>query len=75
MNSHFTRIRVNLYDSPIALQQVIEQELAKLGQPLQWVVVDVDRRSQTVDVDALVIPQADWGASLAGSSLTAAIVV
>ncbi len=75
MNTHFRRIQVNLSDSPLALQQGIEQELAKLGHPLQWVVVDVDPRSQTVAVDALVIPQADWVRSLVASGLAGAIAV
>ena len=54
MTTHFITAEVNLQESPLAMQQQIEAELQKRGEPLRWAVTDVDVTTQTAVVEAIV---------------------
>jgi hypothetical protein len=54
MTTHFITAEIDLQESPVQLQQDIENELAKRGEPLRWAVTNVDRDEQTVTVEAIV---------------------
>lgn len=55
MTTHFITAEMDLQESPLALQQEIEAELQKRGEPLRWAVTDVDVENQKVTVEAIVI--------------------
>ncbi len=54
MTTHFITAEINLQESPLAVQQEIEAELQKRGEPLRWAVTDVDEEKQKVTVEAIV---------------------
>ncbi len=54
MTTHFITAEIDLQESPLALQQAIEAELQKRGEPLRWAVTDVDEEQQQVTVEAIV---------------------
>lgn len=54
MTTHFITAEIDLQESPLALQQEIEAELQKRGEPLRWAVTDVDEEKQKVTVEAIV---------------------
>lgn len=54
MTTHFITAEIDLQESPLALQQEIETELQKRGEPLRWAVTDVDEEKQKVTVEAIV---------------------
>lgn len=54
MTTHFITAEMDLQESPLALQQEIETELQKRGEPLRWAVTDVDMEKQKVTVEAIV---------------------
>ncbi len=58
MTTHFITAEVNLQESPLAMQQQIEAELQKRGEPLRWAVTDVDVTTQTAVVEAIVTTDA-----------------
>jgi hypothetical protein len=58
MANQLVQIEVNLYDSPASLERAIEAELKKWGQPVRWVVLDVDKDRQKVYVEAIVLRSA-----------------
>ncbi|MGQ9870319.1 hypothetical protein [Leptodesmis sp.] len=55
MTTHFITAEIDLQESPLALQQAIEAELQKRGEPLRWAVTDVDTEQQQVTVEAIVM--------------------
>lgn len=54
MTTHFITAEVDLQESPLAMQQAIEAELQKRGEPLRWAVTDVDVDNQKAVVEAIV---------------------
>lgn len=54
MTTHFITAEIDLQASPIAMQQAIEAELQKRGEPLRWAVTEVDADKQTAVVEAIV---------------------
>ncbi len=54
MTTHFITAEIDLQESPLALQQEIEAELQKRGEPLRWAVTDVNEEKQKVTVEAIV---------------------
>jgi hypothetical protein len=54
MTTHFITAEIDLQASPLALQQTIEAELQKHGEPLRWAVTDIDEEQQQVTVEAIV---------------------
>lgn len=54
MTTHFITAEIDLQESPIAMQQAIESELQKRGEPLRWAVTEVDEAQQTATVEAIV---------------------
>ncbi len=54
MTTHFITAEIDLQESPIAMQQAIEAELQKRGEPLRWAVTEVDTEKQTAIVEAIV---------------------
>jgi len=54
MTTHFITAEIDLQDTPTELQQVIEAELKKQGEPLRWAIMSVDVEQQTCTVEAVV---------------------
>jgi hypothetical protein len=54
MTTHFITAEIDLQESPVKLQQAIETELAKEGEPLRWAITEVDKDKETVKVEAVV---------------------
>jgi hypothetical protein len=55
MTTHFITAEVNLQETPTQLQQEIEAELQKQGEPLRWAITRVDIQRQKAQVEAIVI--------------------
>jgi hypothetical protein len=54
MTTHFISAEIDLQETPSELQQVIETELKKQGEPLRWAVTAVDVDKQKATVEAVV---------------------
>jgi hypothetical protein len=54
MTTHFITAEIDLQESPVELNQAIEAELQKRGEPLRWAVTEVNEDTQTVQVEAVV---------------------
>lgn len=57
MTTHFINAEIDLQESPQKLQQEIEAELQKRGEPLRWAITKVDSQQQKVQVEAVVIAE------------------
>jgi len=55
MTTHFITAEINLQETPTQLQQEIEAELQKQGEPLRWAITLVDIQRQKAQVEAIVI--------------------
>ena len=65
MTTHFITAEIDLQESPVAMQQAIEAELQKRGQPLRWAVTDVDVEQQKAYIDAIVTSDVETSSSVA----------
>jgi len=54
MTTHFISTEIDLQETPAKLQQEIETELAKRGQPLRWSIAAVKEREKKAVVEAIV---------------------
>ena len=54
MTTHFITAEIDLQENPTQLQQEIEAELTKQGEPLRWAVTEVDREKEQVKVEAII---------------------
>ena len=54
MTTHFITAEIDLQETPIQLQQEIESQLEKEGEPLRWAVTSIDKDKQTATVEAIV---------------------
>lgn len=54
MTTHFITAEIDLQATPVKLQQEIESELSKEGEPLRWAVTQVDQEQQKAVVEAIV---------------------
>ncbi len=54
MTTHFISAEIDLQQSPLELQQAIEKELEKRGEPLRWAITKIDTDKQTAQVEAIV---------------------
>jgi hypothetical protein len=54
MTTHFITAEIDLQETPLQLQQAIEEELQKRGESLRWAVTSVDREKQKAQVEAIV---------------------
>ncbi|MBD0269593.1 MAG: hypothetical protein ICV77_15020 [Cyanobacteria bacterium Co-bin8] len=54
MTTHFITAEIDLNESTEDLQQAIETELEKRGEPLRWAVTEVDEEQQKATVEAVV---------------------
>ncbi|MEB3280480.1 MAG: hypothetical protein VKK42_16330 [Lyngbya sp.] len=57
MTTHFISAEIDLQESPQQLQQEIEAELQKRGEPLRWAITNVDEQQQKVHVEAVVLAE------------------
>jgi hypothetical protein len=64
MTTHFITAEIDLQETPVQLQQAIEAELQKRGEPLRWAVTRVDSDRQKAQVEAIVTVASDTPASL-----------
>ena len=55
MTTHFINAEIDLQESPNKLNQEIEKELEKRGEPLRWAVTKVDMETQKAHVEAVVV--------------------
>ena len=54
MTTHFITAEIDLQETPVKLQQAIETELTKEGEPLRWAITEVDKDQEKVKVEAIV---------------------
>ncbi|MBW4645180.1 MAG: hypothetical protein KME23_19675 [Goleter apudmare HA4340-LM2] len=54
MTTHFITAEIDLQATPKELQQAIEAELEKQGEPLRWAITSVDDEQQKAVVEAVV---------------------
>ncbi|NJK99419.1 MAG: hypothetical protein HC910_02215 [Spirulinaceae cyanobacterium SM2_1_0] len=54
MTTHFITAEIDLQETPTQLQEAIETELAKQGEPLRWAVTRVEPERQKAVVEAVV---------------------
>lgn len=64
MTTHFITAEIDLQESPVQLQQAIETELQKRGEPLRWAIASVDVDGQKAQVEAIVTVESDTTASV-----------
>jgi hypothetical protein len=54
MTTHFITAEIDLQATPLELQQQIESQLKKEGEPLRWAITQVNKEKQTATVEAIV---------------------
>jgi hypothetical protein len=54
MTTHFITAEIDLNESPAKLNQAIESELKKRGEPLRWAITNVDAKQEKATVEAIV---------------------
>jgi hypothetical protein len=54
MTTHFISAEIDLQATPTELQQAIETELKKQGEPLRWAITEVDKEKQKAKVEAVI---------------------
>jgi len=54
MTTHFISAEIDIQETPTELQQAIEAELQKQGEPLRWAITAVDDEQQKATVEAVV---------------------
>ena len=54
MTTHFITAEIDLQESPQQLQQAIEAELEKRGEPLRWAVTHIDEAEQKAHIEGVV---------------------
>jgi hypothetical protein len=54
MTTHFIAAEIDLQENPAKLQQEIETELQKRGEPLRWAITSVDVETQKAQVEAII---------------------
>ncbi len=59
MTTHFITAEIDLQATPTELQQAIEAELKKQGEPLRWAITSVDEEQQIATVEAVVISESE----------------
>ncbi|HEY9876937.1 MAG TPA: hypothetical protein V6D29_00715 [Leptolyngbyaceae cyanobacterium] len=59
MTTHFITAEIDLTESTEDLQEAIESELQKRGEPLRWAVTSVDEENQKAVVEAVVTAKAE----------------
>ena len=64
MTTHFITAEIDLQETPVQLQQEIEAELQKRGEPLRWAVTRVDTDRHKAQVEAIITVESDSTASL-----------
>lgn len=57
MTTHFITAEIDLQDTPIKLQEAIEAELQKHGEPLRWAVTTINEHNKA-QVEAVVTQNA-----------------
>ena len=64
MTTHFITAEIDLQETPVQLQQEIEAELEKRGEPLRWAVTGVDIDRQKAQVEAIVTVESEKATSV-----------
>ncbi len=59
MTTHFITAEIDLQENPAQLQQEIEAELNKRGEPLRWAITNVDVEQQKAQVEAIVTVESE----------------
>jgi hypothetical protein len=54
MTTHFITAEIDLNASALPLQQAIDAELSKQGEPLRWAITEVNTVTQTAQIEAIV---------------------
>ncbi len=54
MKTQFITAEIDLQETPQKMQELIEQELQKQGQPLRWAITSVDTQRQKAQIEAIV---------------------
>lgn len=62
MTTHFITAEIDLQDTPAQLQQAIEAELQKQGEPIRWAITAINIEQQTATVEAVVTLESNTAA-------------
>ncbi len=54
MTTHFITAEIDFQESPTKLNQAIEAELNKRGEPLRWAITSIDPEQQKAHIEAVV---------------------
>lgn len=54
MTTHFITAEIDIQATPDKLQQEIETQLKKQGEPLRWAIAKINTETQQVTVEAIV---------------------
>ncbi|MEM8777724.1 MAG: hypothetical protein AAGF26_02395 [Cyanobacteria bacterium P01_G01_bin.49] len=54
MTTHFIEAEISLQETPLKLQQAVETELEKHGNPLRWAITEVNSQKKTAQVEAII---------------------
>ena len=54
MKTQFITAEIDLQETPQKMQELIEQELQKQGEPLRWAITSVDIQRQKAQIEAIV---------------------
>ncbi len=54
MTTHFITAEIDLQHNPLQLQQAIEAELQKRGDPLRWAITEIDTQRHKAKIEAIV---------------------
>lgn len=57
MTTHFITAEIDIQESPTQLNQAIEAELNKRGEPLRWAITSIDSEQQKAHIEAVVTVQ------------------
>lgn len=59
MMTYFLSAEIPLEESPLQLQQAIEAELQRWGEPLRWAITSVDNEAQIAQVEAIITVESE----------------
>jgi len=57
MSTHYISAEMDLQDTTLKVQELIESELTKHGEALRWAITQVDEETQKLTLEAIVIKE------------------
>jgi hypothetical protein len=54
MTTHFITAEIDLTENPAELPKKVEAELQKRGEPLRWAIAEVNEKTKSAKVEAVI---------------------